>query len=96
MVSSWIRSMFSSKKKNKKPVSLLRPRLFKDLELLRLEDRITPAYSLTLQNTDLVLTVNPNGSATNQLTNVQSNISLVGSVLTVTTTFGGGGGWGVC
>jgi hypothetical protein len=45
MVSSWIRSMFSSKKKNKKPVSLLRPRLFKDLELVLLEDRITPAYT---------------------------------------------------
>ena len=61
MVSSWIRSMFSSKKKNKKPVSLLRPKLFKDLELVLLEDRITPAYNLVRQGTDLVLQVLPNG-----------------------------------
>ena len=86
MVSSWIRSMFSSKNKNKKPVLMLRPRLFKDLELVLLEDRITPAYSLTLQGTDLVLQVLPNNlTPPDPLRDVASNISLVGSRLTVTT-----------
>ena len=98
MVSSWIRSMFSSKKKNKKPVSLLSPRLFKDLELLRLEDRITPAYDLILEGTDLVLRVSPSLDPTpTTLANVISNISLVGQTLTVTTTFTtspAGGSWG--
>jgi hypothetical protein len=84
MVSSWIQSMFSAKKKNKKFVSMLRPRLFKDLELVLLEDRITPAYSLTLQGTDLVITVNPNGIP-DSLFDVDSNISVVGSRLTVAT-----------
>ena len=57
MVSSWIRSMFSSKKKNKKPVSLLRPRLFKDLELVLLEDRITPAYTNSFDPTTGILSI---------------------------------------
>ena len=94
MVSSWIRSMFSSKKKNKKSVSMLRPRLFKDLELVLLEDRITPAYLSSFNPSTGILSIGVIQNVANDLiasqtviwtTNNTLNVSLLSNTSYITT-----------
>jgi len=69
--------------KNKKKRFIQKPKFFREFEVLRLEDRITPAYNFLYQNNELSIILTQNVPNPANIGTINTSISITGQILKI-------------